>query len=43
MATEMGADTSEDETDDWSAADEEAAKRVERRCGIALLPDGVED
>lgn len=43
MATEMGPEASEDDTDSWSTADEEAATRVERRCGIALVPDGVED
>ena len=43
MATEMGADTSEDEADYWSEKDDAAARRVERRCGIALIPGGVED
>lgn len=43
MATEMGADENDDEADYWSEADDEAAQRVERRCGIALVPGGVDD
>jgi hypothetical protein len=30
-------------TDDWSDADREAAIAIEQRCGITLVPDGVDD
>lgn len=46
MATETGDDGGSavpDEGSDWSDADREAAVTVEQRCGIALLPDGVDD
>lgn len=30
-------------TEEWSESDREAAIEVERKCGIALVPDGVDD
>jgi hypothetical protein len=29
--------------DKWSDADREAAIAIEQRCGITLVPDGVDD
>lgn len=31
------------DSDEWTQADQDAARSVERRCGIALVPDGVDD
>lgn len=31
------------DSDEWSQADQDAAKHVEQRCGIALVPDGVDN
>ena len=46
MATNAG-DEGDDpdavDIEEWSAADEAAARDVERRCGIALVPDGIDD
>lgn len=46
MATDTG-ETGDDpdlvDIDEWSEADTKAAREVERRCGIALVPDGIED
>lgn len=45
MATnsENGGDDPESAVDGWSDADVEAARAVEEKCGIALVPDGVDD
>lgn len=45
MATdsEDGGEDPEPAVDGWSDADREAAVAVERKCGIALVPDGVDD
>lgn len=44
MATNSG-DQGDDpvDVDKWTQADRDAAKAVERRCGIALVPDGMDD
>lgn len=46
MATDTGDDGGSDVTvdgSDWSEADRQAALAVEQKCGIALVPDGLDD
>lgn len=45
MATnfENGEDDPSSTEDGWSDADREAAKAVKQKCGIALVPDGIDD
>lgn len=38
-----GDDTGAEWTEEWSEADREAAKAVEQKCGISLVPGGTDD
>lgn len=42
-AGDQGDDPDPVDVDKWTQADRDAAKAVERRCGIALVPDGIDD
>ena len=42
-AGEQGDDPDPVDVTQWTEADQDAARQVERRCGIALVPDGMDD
>lgn len=42
-AGDQGDDPDPVDADEWTRADQDAARDVERRCGIALVPDGIDD